>query len=71
LHGGQWELNKGLVVTIALDALNWAQLDVTDVIRRAQGVSQRMTCLIADLQMPGQGGLELQEALRSRGCQYG
>ena len=27
------------------------------------------TCLITDLQMPGQNGLELQEALRSRGYQ--
>jgi FixJ family two-component response regulator len=27
------------------------------------------TCLITDLQMPGQSGLELQEALRSRGYQ--
>jgi FixJ family two-component response regulator len=25
-------------------------------------------CLITDLQMPGMGGLELQEELRSRGC---
>jgi FixJ family two-component response regulator len=29
----------------------------------------QVTCLIADLQMPGQSGLELQEALRSRGYQ--
>ena len=29
----------------------------------------RATCLITDLQMPGQSGLELQEALRSRGYQ--
>ena len=27
------------------------------------------TCLITDLQMPGLSGLELQEELRSRGCQ--
>jgi FixJ family two-component response regulator len=28
-----------------------------------------VTCLITDLQLPGQSGLELQEALRSRGYQ--
>jgi FixJ family two-component response regulator len=27
------------------------------------------TCLIADLQMPGLSGLQLQEALKSQGCQ--
>ena len=32
-------------------------------------VIAQATCLIADLQMPGQSGLELQEALRSRGYQ--
>jgi FixJ family two-component response regulator len=30
-------------------------------------VLPQVTCLITDLQMPGQSGLELQEALRSRG----
>jgi len=29
----------------------------------------QVTCLITDLQMPGQSGIELQEALRSRGYQ--
>ena len=32
-------------------------------------VIAQATCLITDLQMPGQSGLELQEALRSRGYQ--
>ena len=32
-------------------------------------VISQVTCLITDLQMPGQSGLELQEALRSRGYQ--
>ena len=32
-------------------------------------VIPQVTCLITDLQMPGQSGLELQEALRSRGYQ--
>jgi FixJ family two-component response regulator len=32
-------------------------------------VIAQVTCLITDLQMPGQSGLELQEALRSRGYQ--
>jgi FixJ family two-component response regulator len=33
------------------------------------GVVPATTCLITDLQMPGLSGLELQEELRSRGCQ--
>src|SRR5215470_7744745 len=32
-------------------------------------VIAQATCLITDLQMPGQSGLELQEALRSQGYQ--
>jgi FixJ family two-component response regulator len=32
-------------------------------------VIAQVACLITDLQMPGQSGLELQEALRSRGYQ--
>jgi len=35
----------------------------------ASSVLAETTCLITDLQMPGQSGLELQEALRSRGYQ--
>jgi len=30
---------------------------------------EEATCLITDLQLPGQSGLELQERLRSRGYQ--
>ena len=30
---------------------------------------EETTCLITDLQLPGQSGLELQETLRSRGYQ--
>jgi FixJ family two-component response regulator len=33
----------------------------------ASGAIAKTTCLIADLQMPGLSGLELQEALRSQG----
>jgi len=33
------------------------------------GVVAQTACLITDLQMPGQSGLELQEALRSQGYQ--
>ena len=33
------------------------------------GLIAKTTCLITDLQMPGLNGLELQEALRSRGYQ--
>ena len=35
----------------------------------ASSVLAETTCLITDSQMPGQSGLELQEALRSRGYQ--
>ena len=33
------------------------------------GMIEETTCLITDLQLPGQSGLELQETLRSRGYQ--
>ena len=33
------------------------------------GMIEGTTCLITDLQLPGQSGLELQETLRSRGYQ--
>ena len=33
------------------------------------GMIEETTCLITDLQLPGQSGLELQETLQSRGYQ--
>jgi FixJ family two-component response regulator len=53
-----------------VESLGYAAATFTSAERFLQSaVIAQVTCLITDLQMPGQSGLELQEALRSRGYQ--
>ena len=53
-----------------VESLGYAAATFTSAERFLQSpVIAQATCLITDLQMPGQSGLELQEALRSRGYQ--
>src|SRR5215831_4429744 len=53
-----------------VDSLGYAAATFTSAKHFLQSaVIAQVTCLITDLQMPGQSGVELQEALRSRGYQ--
>ena len=53
-----------------VESLGYAAATFTSVESFLQSaVIAQATCLITDLKLPGQSGLELQEALRSRGYQ--
>jgi len=52
-----------------VESLGYAAATFTSSESFLPALIARATCLITDLQMPGQSGLELQEALRSRGYQ--
>jgi FixJ family two-component response regulator len=53
-----------------IESLGYAASTFTSAERFLQfAVIAQATCLITDLQLPGQSGLELQETLRSRGYQ--
>src|SRR5262249_19678298 len=53
-----------------VESLGYAVATFTSAERFLQSaLIAQVTCLITDLKLPGQSGLELQEALRSRGCQ--